>query len=62
VIVKCHHLFGGYADVYIALILIAESAKKNSNITTYLENRGLKFLMINSLVGQPNSFFSRLNC
>jgi len=57
VIVKCHHLFGGYADVYIALILIAESAKKNSNITTYLENRGLKFLMINSLVGQPNSFF-----
>ena len=41
----CFHPLGDTervcSNVYITLILIAESAKKISNITTYLENRGL---------------------
>jgi len=41
----CFHSLGDKervrSNVYITLILIAESAKKISNITTYLENKGL---------------------
>ena len=41
----CFHPLGDtehvHSNVYIALILIAESAEKISNITTYLGNRGL---------------------
>ena len=41
----CFHPLGDTervrSNLYITLILIEESAKKISNMTTYLENRGL---------------------